>query len=556
MRTMWILLADASLAMALFWAVYHFSLRKVALFKANRMYLLVALLLSLLLPLFPIQYTVIVENGITDAAANSQTGMQILASGEGIKSAGGFLNEKLMLFLLWAYLGGVLLVLARLAVQTAMLINVIYQSGISRHGHFRIISNSRYPLPFSFFGYVFYNPAVYGGEELADILAHEDVHIREKHWADLLLAELFTAVFWFNPFVWLLERSIRQNHEYLADEGVLAQGHPRGRYQALLINQLMGVPVMGFTHPLHYSMNANRFKMMTLKEKPKKRALRLMWALPVVALLSVAFAEPVFETQAASQEKFVSPADAALSPSGDFKVTGKVVKPDGTPLHGASVVIGGSTTGTMSGADGMFELLISGKDEVTLYISFVGYQTATQKISGGEPSNLHIMMKEQLFVLTAEPSKSAVPPPPPPPPPASRGKSIVPPPPPPPPPSEAAWEKAAKSMDTKNNKVSGEEEVFIMVESLPEYPEGQAGLDQLASAVRYRLKGEGTLSGKAKVEFTVNEKGIAVNPIVREQSNEAAGKAALTTVREMKPWKPGTQRGQPVPVKYILELVF
>ena len=94
------------------------------------------------------------------------------------------------------------------------------------------------------------------------------------------------------------------------------------------------------------------------------------------------------------------------------------------------------------------------------------------------------------------------------------------------------------------------------MESLPEYPGGQAALDQLTAAVRYRIKGEGTLSGKAKVEFTVDEKGIAVNPVVREQSNEAAGQAALTTVREMKPWKPGTQRGQPVPVKYILELEF
>ena len=55
----------------------------------------------------------------------------------------------------------------------------------------------------------------------------------------------------------------------------------------------MGVPVMGFTHPLHYGLNTNRFKMMTQPKKSKKRALRLMWALPAAALLSVAFAQPV-----------------------------------------------------------------------------------------------------------------------------------------------------------------------------------------------------------------------------------------------------------------------
>ena len=36
-------------------------------------------------------------------------------------------------------------------------------------------------------------------EDLADIIAHEKVHIRDFHWVDLLIAELLTVVFWFNP---------------------------------------------------------------------------------------------------------------------------------------------------------------------------------------------------------------------------------------------------------------------------------------------------------------------------------------------------------------------
>lgn len=550
MKAFWVLMAEASAGMALFYAVYFCFLRRENFFRANRVYLLGALLLSLFLPLFPVHYSA----GVLETAGASLTRLHLPDQGEGEVVASHLAGREGSL-LLWVYLGGVVVVLSRLIVQTAAVIQVIYQSGVSRYGAFRIISNSRYPLPFSFFGFIFYNPATYGGEDLKEILAHEDVHIREKHWADLLLAELFTVVFWFNPFVWLLERSIRQNHEYLADEGVLAQGHSRGRYQALLINQLMGVTVMGFTHHLHTSINANRFKMMTLKEKPKKRALRLMWALPVMALLSVAFAEPVFETQA--RESFVSPADAALRPSGEVKVTGKVVKPDGTPLHGATIVIGGSTVGTMSGNDGSFELLVPAEKEVTLFISYVGYRTAKQKITGGKPASFNMTMKEELFVLYADPAKSPVPPPPPPPPPSAEksrttasGK-VVPPPPPPPPPASSG-----KAADNNDARASEEDEVFIVVESLPEYPGGQAGLDRHAAAVRDRLKAKGPLSGKAKVEFTVNEEGIAVNSVIREKSTEAAGEAALTTVREMKPWKPGMQRDKPVPVKYILELEF
>ncbi len=527
-----IVLAEASLAMALFYATYHFLLRGESFIRANRVYLLGALWMSVCLALFPFRYTVEVGG----MAANP-AGLQLLAGGgltetaaaPGAKGAPGILST----LLLWVYLGGVAAVLARLAFQTAGIAGVIYQSGISRYGRFRIVRNNRYPMPFSFFGLIFYNPALYDGEELTEILAHEEVHIRERHWADLLTAELFTAVFWFNPFVWWLERAIRQNHEYLADRGVLAQGHPAGRYQALLINQLMGAPVMGFTHPLHYGLNANRFKMMTQSKTPKKRAMRLMWALPIVALLSAAFARPVYESLPPAGQHLSTAQEALPSSGNEVKITGKVVRTDGTPLHGASVIIGKTTSGTLSGADGTFELLVPA-EEITLYISYVGYRTVTQKINGSKSADLQITMKEMVFQYVNL-RKGGMPPPPPPPPQATKSKT-----------------PGTKSTTSP----SGGEEVFIIVESLPEYPGGQPALDQLVAAVRDRLKQEGPLSGNATVEFTINAEGIPAGAVVTQQSNPAAGEAALTTIKEMKPWKPATQRGKPVPVKYQFKLEY
>lgn len=531
MKAMVLLLAEASLAMALFYAVYHFLLRGESFLRANRVYLVGALWMSLLLPLFPFRYTV--EKSMIDGGAGNPAGLEMLAAGGGADTTGVVGTAGLLpSLLLWVYLAGVVVVLARLAIETAGIAGVIYTSGISRYGRYRIIRNNRYPLPFSFFGLIFFNPAHHGSEELTDIVAHEEVHIRERHWADLLTAELFTAVFWFNPFVWLLERAIRQNHEYLADQGVLAQGRPPGRYQALLINQLMGVPVMGFTHPLHYGLNTNRFKMMTQPKKSKKRALRLMWALPAAAMLSVAFAKPVYEPLPGAGEPHSTLQETPITSQQETKVTGKVVTSDGTPLPGASVVIGGSTSGTLSGADGSFELLVPA-GEITLYISFVGYRTVAQKISGDKPANLQITMKEEVFVLHANPGKEM--PPPPPPPPVTKSKT-----------------PATKSTTSP----SDEEEVFIIVESMPEYPGGQPALNQHVAAVRDRLKKEGSLSGSATVEFTVNAEGIPVKAVITEQSNPAAGEAALTTIKEMKPWKPATQRGKTVPVKYQLKLEF
>ncbi len=155
----------------------------------------------------------------------------------------------------------------------------------------RVVENEKYGLPFSFFNIVFFNPKFHTQEDLPDILAHEKVHIRENHWFDLLFIELLTVIFWFNPFIWFFEHSIKQNHEYLADKGVLAQGHNAGRYQALLINQLMGMQIIGITNNLNFALNTNRLKMMTKKKTPVSRRTKFALALPAIALLLFAFAE-------------------------------------------------------------------------------------------------------------------------------------------------------------------------------------------------------------------------------------------------------------------------
>ena len=53
--------------------------------------------------------------------------------------------------------------------------------------------------------------------------------------------------------------------------------------------------VIGITNNLNYSLNAKRLKMMNKKITPKAKAVYLLWALPVVALLLVAFAQPEYQ---------------------------------------------------------------------------------------------------------------------------------------------------------------------------------------------------------------------------------------------------------------------
>jgi TonB family protein len=530
MNTFLFLLTEASVAMALFYTVYWFFLRKETFFNANRFYLTGALLLSVLLPLFPLRYAAWVAPGEpTFFEAMSEAFQQIRPVDEQtdhLVSGSASLNWWIVI-----YLAGVLIVLGRLFFQTLILVRMIVRSQTGSKERSRMVENSRYPMPFSFFRYIFINPAIHSGSDLSDILAHEEVHIREHHWIDLVIAEMLTVVFWFNPFVWWFERSIKQNHEYLADSGVLAQGRSVGRYQALLINQLLGVQVVGVTNHLNFALNVTRLKMMTQNRKSRLRAVRMAWALPVVAALLVAFAEPVYRQVPQSDANPESLLVSGLQ--GDLKVTGVVYAPDGNPLHGAAVILGGTSTGTMTGADGRFSLQIPSGTSNVLYISFMGYETAQIRADGPEKElTVTVNMKEGVFHI--DPDKHFVAPPPPPPPPPVSGV------------------KAPGAV---------EDEVFVIVEQMPQYPGGFGNLGQYVDKRVNELKEKAFFEGKdlkgnALVGFTVATDGKVTGIKVLESNNQAVANAAVELTRGMSDWTPGMQRGKAVPANFTLPVKF
>ncbi|NQU84268.1 MAG: M56 family metallopeptidase [Mariniphaga sp.] len=295
MEQLFTFLLKASISIALFYLLYWLFLRKETYYVANRYFLLLALILSAILPLIPYQYSVIVEVGqnpnVFESLNNTFKTIQPTISASDVSNFSLGLVEIITII----YLTGVSIFLLRLLIQSAILIGLMIKYKIKSLNGIRIVENEKYGLPFSFFNIVFINPKFHTQEDLPDILAHEKVHIRENHWVDLIIIELLTVIFWFNPFIWFFERSIKQNHEYLADSAVISNGNQVAKYQALLVNQLMGMQIIGITNSLNFALNTNRLKMMTKKKTPKIRAFKLAWALPAIAILLVAFAEPNYK---------------------------------------------------------------------------------------------------------------------------------------------------------------------------------------------------------------------------------------------------------------------
>ena len=77
--------------------------------------------------------------------------------------------------------------------------------------------------------------AVEASGEAEAIIAHELAHVARMDWIKLLLARVATALFWFNPLVWMLAREAHQLREETADDAVLAADISDTDYAELLV---------------------------------------------------------------------------------------------------------------------------------------------------------------------------------------------------------------------------------------------------------------------------------------------------------------------------------
>jgi beta-lactamase regulating signal transducer with metallopeptidase domain len=77
--------------------------------------------------------------------------------------------------------------------------------------------------------------AVEASNEAEAIIAHELAHVARMDWVKLLLARIATALFWFNPLVWMLAREAHQLREEAADDAVLAADIADTDYAQLLV---------------------------------------------------------------------------------------------------------------------------------------------------------------------------------------------------------------------------------------------------------------------------------------------------------------------------------
>ena len=366
--------------------VFLIVLRNERYFRLNRIYLLSGIIASIVFPFLTWHYTIVIP-AVQDAYITTS----------GITEVVRTPPPTVIPVYFWFYVVGIAGLALRMIWQTGKVVRKLRKAGFVKTGSIKLVRTTEYDASFSFFSFVFVNPSI-NDIETEEIVNHEREHIEQRHWFDLLLIELLCMLQWFNPFVWIYARLIRQNHEYLADEMALQHTSNPAIYQAALLNQLFGAPVISLANSFNYSLNKKRFKMMKKKIDSPIRKLRMLLVLPLVAIVFYAFGEPEYiSTVSASStdNKLITVVEAmnelnapmnlpavkkdTVKQAGKIRIVkGKVVNQEGKPLGGPTVIISGSNTGVITDKEGNFKIKNIPKGG-ELVFSFAGHQPITVK---------------------------------------------------------------------------------------------------------------------------------------------------------------------------------
>lgn len=349
-----------------FTMLYLLFLRKERFFMLKRIYLVAGVILSLLLPVVTLHYRVELQAPLMQEAVVATSVMPSPSS-----SPEGIAEEKdpLHWFMIF-YSAGILFLMGRTLIYIISVYRTVRSGQVDRNGNAMLVRTEKYTSPFSFFNYVFINPSL-SGREVREILNHEMVHLRQKHWFDLLLVEMMSLVQWMNPFAWICSALVRQNHEHLADEEALQRTSDPAGYRAALLNQVFSTRLISLSNSFNFSFNTNRFEMMKKKNYSPYRKLKLLLVLPVAAALLYAFASPsyVYPDPVTPAEMTITQAEAVTQ----VPVRGIVYTEDGTPFPGVNVNVSGTTLMTITDPEGRFEFR-SIPENVILLFTYKGYK--------------------------------------------------------------------------------------------------------------------------------------------------------------------------------------
>jgi beta-lactamase regulating signal transducer with metallopeptidase domain len=269
------------ICLLVFYIFFDIFLAKENIPVFKRYYLLFALLFSFVIPLIKIRIS---STNLPVLNFNiSQFQGQVKGNINELASQTGSSFQLVWLFYAFYALVGLLLLL-RFLINISRLIRLRRDNPIESINGIKVVLTNQIILPYSFLNSVFVNKQEFeNGKISCELLSHEFAHVQQKHSLDILALEFIQVVYWFNPLIFFYKRSVKLNHEYLADSFVLNSNVELLDYQNQLINVVFRNNTTYLASNFNYLLVKKRIIMMT---KTKTKSIRYNIALiPVLIAL-------------------------------------------------------------------------------------------------------------------------------------------------------------------------------------------------------------------------------------------------------------------------------
>lgn len=279
-----------------FLITYDLFFKQETFFNWNRVYLLVSVVLSVILPFIKLNnFKALISQdyigNIPEVVKESLNKIEISTPLNMVEETSTFVFSWELIMYLGSFITAGLFIY-----KLVSILRIIYKNQSVKLNKTTIIELQNSKSAFSFFNYIFIGDNI-TAKERTMVIAHEEIHVKEKHTIDLLFFEILRILFWFNPLVYFYQNKIADLHEYIADTKAAKKN--KKRYYENLLSQIFQTKNMSFINPFFKeSLIKKRIIMLDKTKSNKIKRLKYLVLVPIImGMLSYTSCEKEVENQ-------------------------------------------------------------------------------------------------------------------------------------------------------------------------------------------------------------------------------------------------------------------
>lgn len=520
----------SAFVLCLLYVPYTLLLHRDSFFRLNRFVLLGVLLLSLVLPLCNVSWLSMDRQPVVHAAQ-----MQMVEIGipvnvlpqndvvDEMAEASAPSSFTLFGLLTLIYIIGMAVVLLLRLWQMGSLRLQLRRGSLWRHSEdgITVYCHADRVAPFSWMNSIVISEEDYA-ESGREIILHETGHIRFHHSWDVLLLTLVQMVQWWNPLAYMAGISLRDVHEYEADDYVLRQGVSASAYQMLLLKKAVGYGSYTFANNFNHSLTKKRITMMRKsKSNPWMRS-KALYVIPVAALALSAFATPeivspiegmVSEPESKGMENYLT-GQAAMEENRQNAATMEILK---APLAGNRLPADATyyVDGEKMERGIAVRRIVDGREVVLI----------TRKGENG---------KETVTVVGSSKNDAV-----------DEAKALL-------------RKEGVQKLDVKKESANDNDSIYNVVSENASFPGGDVALsDWMRKNMKYpeECRKQG-IQGRVVISFVVNKDGSIVDLETVRSPHPALAEEGLRVVKSMPKWEPAKENGKVVRSRFNIPIMF